>query len=153
SPPSATPPAARNRFVPLRSPRSSLRLCSWIGQPVAGIAGLFPRRRAGAPVAPRQPMSPAFPRRLEPARVLYEARQIVFAVYAAQRHWIPPPAVQPDFGRHGELVAGAGDLALRPQVVITIRIAKCFDLSPDRALNPVPRLDYLIAQPLVAEAG
>ncbi len=53
----------------------------------------------------------------EPARVLDESRQIVFAVHAAQRRRVVPLIVQPDFGRHGELVAGAGDLTLRARVV------------------------------------
>src|SRR5262245_34183868 len=89
----------------------------------------------------------------EPARVLDESPQIVFAVYATQRQRVVPAVVQPDLGRHSELVAGAGDLALRSEVVIAVRIAECSDLSPDRVLNPVPRLGHLLSQPLVAEAG
>src|SRR5262245_32988770 len=86
----------------------------------------------------------------ESARVLDESPQVVFAVYATQRQRVVPPVVQPDVGRHGEPVAGAGDLFLRSEVVIAVRIAECFDLSPERVLNPVPRLGNLLAQSGVA---
>src|SRR5215475_1074141 len=112
--------------------------------------------RRAKPPCPSCSLCPVFIislRQREPARVLDESRQIVFAVYATQRQRVVPAVVQPDLGRHSELVAGAGDLALRSEVVIAVRIAECSDLSPDRVLNPVPRLGHLLSQPLVAEAG
>src|SRR5262245_52952978 len=86
----------------------------------------------------------------ETARVLDESRQIVFAVYAPQRQRVVLFLVQPDFGRHGEFIAGSGDLAPRSGVVIAVRIAERFDFTPERGLNPIPRPSNFLAQPFVA---
>src|SRR5215813_9294158 len=85
--------------------------------------------RLAKPLCPSCPLCAFFiisfrPR--EAARVLDESRQIVFAVYATQRQRIVTTVVQPDVGRHGELVAGAGDFAPDSEVVIAVRIAECF---------------------------
>src|SRR5262245_13262447 len=111
--------------------------------------------RRAKPPCPSCSLCPVFIslRAREPTRVLDESSQIAFAVYATQRQRVVPAIVQPDLGRHGELIAGAVDLALRSEVVIAVRIAECSDLSPDRVLNPVPRLGHLLAQPGLAEAG
>src|SRR5262245_29787612 len=105
--------------------------------------------RRAKPLCPSCSLCPVFIslRQREPARVLDESRQIVFAVNATQRQRVVPLVVKPDVGRHGELVAGAGDLELRSEVVIAVRIAERSDLSPNRVLNPVPRLGHLFAQP------